>query len=399
MKRPIFLYILLSVAGIAPSCIEEYNELNSSDDERMLFVEGQIVSQSDCTFALRYSVPAGITSDFANKPLESAQVMVIGSDGAVFDGRERVPGHYTVSVGQLRPEVSYSLRVETKEGTYNSRPMLPLDATDIADLSFEQPRDDRKVDFYVSTTDPQRTVYYKWDVRETWEIYTPFQCYWTYVFDDPDQFERWIPTLQGQAVPTGKFMPLGRDYIKNHGWRSIDSHELLYANNIDYGQSAIERMCLFQRNGDDNRFQTRYLAQVRQMAITAEEYEYLHLLTTQSSEMGGLFTPMPSELPGNIARTDGSRAIGFIGVRGQVSEREIYVNRRDIDHKDTYKVTTVADSLAQEPPFMIKKGYSLVDYSPYTNTATWSYRWTIDCTDPFWGASLQRPDYWQDASL
>ncbi len=397
MRRLTYLLMLL-VLTCATSCIEEYNELPDGASDRVIVIEGQIVSQSECTFSIRYSAMLGTSAILSRQPVSRAMVSVVGSKGEVFVGYENFdsPGYYQVKVGKLDPDVAYSLRVDTEDGVYTSRPMLPLDAPEITELCFEQPREDRLVDFYVSTADPQQTAYYRWDFRETWEIYTPYTSRWEYEFDDPDEFEAWDPTIRWLPVPKGDFRMLDHSELKNHGWRTRNSRELYFASNIDYGQGAIQRLCLYQLDADDICFQTRYLTQVRQMAISAEEYEYLHLLATQSTEMGGLFTPMPSELPGNITRQDGVRAIGYVGVRGHVSERQVYVNRRDVGHKDLYVVRTVADTLVKDPPYMIKAGYKIADYNPYMGSIVWTDRWAVDCTDYFWHASLKRPEYWED---
>ena len=394
MKRLNYILMLL-VLACTSSCIEEYNELPDGQAERMVVIEGQIVSQSDCIFTLRYSAKLG---DMSYLDITHAMVAVEGSNGDFFMGyKTSNKGTYVVSVGKLDPEVSYNLRVTCAEGTFVSRPMLPLDAPEISEFCFEQPRDDRKVDFYLTTEDPHSLTYYKWDFQETWEIFTPYKCYWDYVFDDPAEFEKWDPGSKLQPVPKGSFVYVGEQGLKNHGWCKNTSKDLLFASNIDYGNGAIQRLCLYQLDPDNNRFQTRYLTQVRQMAISAEEYEYLHLLSTQSSEMGGLFTPMPSELPGNITNLDGGvPAIGYIGVRGHVDETELYIKRKEVGHKDLYTVKIVPDSLVEDPPYMLKRGYKIVDYNAYMGMVTWSTRWAVDCTDYFWGASLERPDYWRD---
>lgn len=388
------LLVLVSLT----SCIEEYNELPEGTAERMVSIEGQIVSESDCTFSLRYTAALSEAATQPDLVITEASVKVMGSDGTQMQGYEQpnAPGHYVVKVGRLDPAVQYHLQVETPEGTYASQPMQPLDAPDITELSFEQPRDDKQIDFYISTDDPGRLSFYRWEFRETWEVYTPFKNYWEYVFDSPEAFANWKPDIKDMPVPTGHIESVRPENQKDHGWATYRNRESIIASNTDYGQGVITRLCLYQRNPDDNRFQTRYLTQIRQMAISAEEYEYLHLLATQSTQMGGLFTQMPSELPGNITSTGGERAVGYIGVRGHVSEAEIYVNRKEVGHRDLYRVVEVPDSLVEEPPFMLKKGYRIIDYDPYMGKVRWSNRWMVDCTDPFWGATLVRPLYWKD---
>lgn len=397
MKRMHYLLMLMMLTAVT-SCIEEYNELPEGAQEHMLVIEGQIVSESDCTFTLRYT--GSLADDFiqSSLPATGAVVFVESDKGDRYKGAELYdsPGHYLVKVGKLDPEASYYLRVNTEEDSYTSRPMKPLDAPQITELGFEQTRDDRLVDFYVSTADPQEQIFLKWDFVETWEIQTPCKGYWEYLFDDPEAFKRWDPYRDPAGEPSGYYNWVGYTNLKSHGWCTHNSKVLTFTSNDDYGQGAVLHHTIYQRDPDDNRFQTRYLTQVRQMAISAEEYEYLNLMTTQSTEMGGLFTPMPSELPGNVSGANGARAIGYIGVRGRVSEAEIYVNRKEVEHYDRYRFWIVPDEWVSTPGNMIKQGFRVIEHEPLTGKTTWSYRWMVDCTDPYWGASLQRPWYWKD---
>lgn len=392
MKRIHYLQLMLG-ALCCTSCIEEYNELPSGQAEPMVVIDGQIVSDRECTFSLFWSAPLGTESLNAFQPIRHASVVVEGTDGQRFVGHEgQNPGHYTVPVGELSADQEYFVQIALDSvGTFQSQPMRPIDTPDIAEFSYEQPRQDRQIDFMISTADPQSPTCFLWEYDETWEIYTPSTAYWYYWYKQVEGPDPLHPAYEGE------FRPIEPTNLTNHGWCTFTGMESVFASNEDYGNGAISKLCLFQRHPNDNRFQHRYLARVRQMAISQQEYEYRRLVATQSTEMGGLFTPMPSELPSNITSQQGrARAIGFIGVRGKVCETGIYVHRDDVGHRDLYRVELVPDSLVQEPVPMLKLGYRVIDYDPYSGVAHWGERWIIDCTDAFWSASLRRPDYWRD---
>lgn len=395
MKVSFYIAVLLG-GSVLSSCIEEYNELPTGKTEQRVVIDGQIVGGRDCVFSLHWSSAFGEEPYNAFMPIAHASVMVMGSGGDIFLGKEVAsdPGHYVVPVGVLDSRQQYSLRVGVPAaGTYVSQPMSPLDAPDIAEVTFEQPRDDHQINFLVSTADPQGPACFLWEYDETWEIFTPYTAYWEYLYEVTEGEDPFSPTYEGD------FYRIDRDKLTNHGWCTYTSKETIISDNDDYGHGAIKKLCLYQRHPDNNRFQTRYLARIRQMAITPQEYEYRHLLTTQSSGMGGLFTPMPSELPSNITSPgDSPRAIGFIGVRGRIGEAELYVRRSDVGHHDTYRVVFVPDSMVVDPVTMLSQGYRVITYNEQSQEVQWSDRWVIDCTDHFWGASLQRPTYWRDSS-
>lgn len=388
--------IILSIQMIlgtllCTSCIEEYNELPTGQAERMVAVDGQIISERDCTFTLRFTSPLGSEQQDAFPLIAAATVVVEGSNGQRFVGRQQSAGRYMVQVGTLKANEEYSVRIVLPGiGTFQSQPMRPIDTPDVAEVTFEQNRPDRLIDFMISTSDPQGPMCLLWEYDETWEVFTPYTSYWDYRYEEVEGPDPFHPAYEGE------YQRISPKDLTNHGWSTFRGRESVIATNADYGQGAVTKLCLYQRHPDDNRFQTRYLTRVRQMAISQQEYEYRHLLATQSTEMGGLFTPMPSELPSNITTLEGdARAVGFVGVRGKVCETELYVRRQEVGHQDTYRVVIVPDSLVLDPVSMLKQGFRIIDYNEYSGKVQWSDRWAVDCTDHFWSASLQRPDYWR----
>lgn len=388
--------LLAAIVGASTlaSCIDEYNKLPEGiTDDYMLVVDGQIESSHLCVFTLGHTVGIDKACYPSMGSVSGAQMSIRGSNGTIYQGYEDhvQSGRYYVQTDELDPNATYSLHIDAPNyGSFASDPLKPLDAPDIVELTYELPRPDDVVDFLLTTTDPHGTTYLLWEYDEYWEIYTPYTTYWEYVIEE-----------EGQTSPPkykGQFQHIPFDRMTHHGWcRRLDNSGIITSNK-DYGQGALQKFCLYQRHKDNVRFQTRYYTRVRQKSISPQEYEYRHLMKTQSSEMGGLFTPMPTELPGNIRCLDGStRAIGYVGVRGHVAEAELYVARKDVQCTFYDFPKEVPDSLIDElgPIKLVLQGYRVKDYDPYQDKANWTYRWGVDCTDLHWGASLQKPEFWQ----
>ena len=53
---------------------------------------------------------------------------------------------------------------------------------------------------------------------------------------------------------------------------------------------------------NEDRFTVLYSIQVQQRALSKEGYEYYLNVQQQNEEMGGIFTPQPSEIQGNISK-------------------------------------------------------------------------------------------------
>ena len=394
--KSLYLAAALGVATLT-SCIDEYNELPEGvDSTHMLVVTGHIEPLRYCIFTLNHTVAFNEPGYLTYNRVPNAKIAVIGSNGDRFEGYEydQEKSQYCVPTGAFDPDVQYSLYVEAPGyGTFTSTPMKPLDAPAITGLTYERPRPDDVVDFLISTEDPGGHTYFLWEYDEYWEIYTPYTAYWEYIVTkEPDPWDR-------ESKYEGYFSYIAANKLTNHGWSKRLGVTGIITDNKDYGNGALQKFCLYQRHKDNVRFQTRYYTHVRQMAITPQEYEYRHMMQTQSSEMGGLFTPMPSELPSNIRCIDGdARAIGYVGVRGNVPEVDLYVNRRDVECHFYEAPATLPDSVVFEsgPGKLLERGYRLKDYDPTSGKQQWTQRWGIDCTDFHWNASLNRPPFWMD---
>lgn len=362
------------------SCVEEFHDTPTGYEEEMLVVEGQIVSNRDCWFTLWHTIDiAQPTWEAYDAFVDDAEVWVSGEDGTLFPAYGEGRGRYVAHVGTLSSDVRYSLHVESPEyGSYRSRPSYPLDAPDVKELTFDYDSVSGNVSFLISTLDPQQRTYYLWEYDEHWEILTPMKALFEYL---PETDE---------IVPVGQYT--------NHGWSKSLNNERLFLSNRDYGDGAITRHRLYRHFHYDNRFETCYLTQVRQMVISEEEYEYRNRLKTMNNGMGGLFTPMPSLLPTNIEAMDGDkRALGFVGVRGKVGEAELYVTSGQVEYRLTRPVREVPDSLVLEPRIMYANGYRLSFFDPFMpgGMCTWVERWVVDCTDGYWKASLEKPACWK----
>ena len=395
---PYYIYVLATL--MLSSCIDDY-ELPQTETEPYVVVYGEIVSERDCLFRLRSSMSLGSSLSMYHY-IPNAHISVMGTDGQCFDSSpvEGQQGTYTVPVGKLDPSCQYYARINTPYGTFESEPMQPLDAPDIVEVMYEQPHDDKTVDLLVSTDDPHRSVCLLWRIEDFWEIRTPYVAHWEY---RPDK--AWDGS--------GEFVQLTPDEYTNHGWRHAND-VASFLSNESYGCGAILHHCILQRANTSHRLRNRCCSRVHQMAITREEYEFHYLQQTLTTDVGGLFSRMPSELPTNIHRVESAmnpvsgssssywtdniaaQAIGYVGVRGYVSTEDIYINGSDIGYRNPGSPSYVPEEKVSSPFQMYIQGYRVVDYTE--EKTYWTRCQWVDYRSEDWGggeALDSKPEWWE----
>ena len=127
---------------------------------------------------------------------------------------------------------------------------------------------------------------------------------------------------------------------------------------------------LFRIDKGDIRLGYIYSLLLKQWSLTAEAYEYFRLMQLYTEESDGLFTPMPSDVRGNIVCTSNPDK----GVRGyiiasNIQEKRMFVYRDDFKlNSEGYYVNTNCVSGEPNPQetaletmrdleFKLKQGY------------------------------------------
>lgn len=379
---PRLLAMLLATLWLCSSCIDEFDADLPDADLHYLVVQGSICGQSDCEFHLSRSLPLNPSSDdLVGRNITDARLTVCGSDNSRVSATQPQAGLYLVTLGALNSNQEYWIEIEWEGRTYQSSPTRPLSTPTITDLHYEQPRADQQVDILITpATDSQKeTQYLQWDYQEHWEIHTPYLSEWDY------------------NVATDKIEP-ATVYL-DKGWMKDLYHPSVIGNNIDFANHEIRNLRLLSLNNLDDRFNVRYCITVRQRAISREQFEYEKLAQRQSDDMGGLFTPQPSELPSNIRCNDGqSKSIGYIGVTLNAEQKRLYIKGKDVGYHTSRIAHILTDEevsqLGPDAKSLYSKTYRILNYDEMTNAVTWVERWGVDATA--WGASLEKPDFWTE---
>lgn len=304
------LLCLVAVAGTLAGCIEEYEADIPADDSDLLVVEGTIRPDLN-TFSL--SRTQAIDASHTAQKVAGAVIAVRGSDGSeyVADG---FLGKYHCRVVSLSPDVMYWLHIELDGEVYESEPQKPLPTEKIADIRGVQNTPESDIDVLVTPAAPfdaDKTNYYLWTYEETWEVHPD---YTTILLFDTEIMK-----------PVVKL-----DQFPERGWRDAIGQTIMVGESTNYDGQHIQGFKMYDLDRSNWRLYYRYSGLVHQRAISKAEYEYELARRQAGSEMGGLFTPLPSALPTNVhCLTSSKRVIGFVGCSLNTSDYRFFLNAKD----------------------------------------------------------------------
>ena len=389
MKRSPFLIshfsFLICIAMLLSGCIDEYVADVPSEDSDLLVVEGAICSSQLNKFILSRSQP--VNAAYHPRMVTDAKVSVRGSDGSEYV-TQAADGYYTCSIDTLYPDVSYYLHIETDGEVYESDPQKPIPTEKIAELDVIQETPESNIDILVTPDapfNPDKVNYYSWTYDETWEVYPD---YTTVIYFDTKKL---APVYDPHQFP-------------ERGWKDATGSTILVGTSMSYEGQHIRKVKLYDISRNDERMYHKYSGLVHQRAITKAEYEYELARRQASSEMGGLFTPLPSALPTNIhCLTSNKRVIGFVGCSLSVGEYRFFLKPQDFSiefpqNKDTRR--WLDDPSMDDCVKMVEMGMYLCEWidalrSPdgiFQTAWAWAYQLDVRVR----GAYVEKPDFWED---
>lgn len=391
MKLRNTLYAMLCLtAGLCTltGCIDEYEADIHYEDTDLLVVEGTICSGQTNRFYLSHT--QALNSFDMPRRVSGAIVSVRGTDGSEYP-TSLDNGCYFCQLGQLSPDVEYYLHIEYEDEIYESTPQKPLPSEGITQVKAVQNFPRGNIDVLVTPEeplDPGVTNYYSWTYDETYEVRPEYET--TMYFD----------------VELGE--PVYEDiyHFPPRGWIDGRGTSIMVGASTGYEGEHIQGMKIYGLSHTDSKVYYMYSGLVHQRAISKGEYEYELARRQASSEMGGLFTPLPSALPTNIrCLTSGKRVIGYIGCSLNTSDFRFFINASEFtirrytggDNRVWLVSPTVADCCA-----MVARGMYLVEWLIPEMTddnklhTAWAYLHQLDVRARYSGAYVEKPGYWPE---
>jgi hypothetical protein len=318
MRHNIKKYFLpLFLAAFLGSCIKSYAPPSVvSANNNYLVVDGFINAGPNqaSTFVLSRTRNLGDTSSVDAPELNATINIVSQSSGNSFPLQDTAnTGTYSSAPMNLSTTDQYQLKIHTSNGDQYVSAFVPVKiSAPIDSVTWNQ---NNNVYIFVNTHDPTNSsIYYKWDFVETWQHDAVIA---SYIQADNDTL-----IFSSTATPAEQ---------TDSCWSSAGSNSLITGTSATLSQDEITQQPITTILQNDPKLAIRYSIQVRQIPLTLPAFNYWTLIEKNSQQLGTLFDPQPSELPGNIHSTiyPNEPVIGYVSAAAP-QEKRLFINASQV---------------------------------------------------------------------
>ena len=396
MEKIRFWLIGMLAALCAGSCVYDYDPVVNGT-KNVLVIEGDILVGSYTRVRLSTSGRLDGQQEGMDPNLRDIHIWVEASDGKRYGG-----GYGTlIDTRAADPSLEYRLLVESVRGTYASSWLPVLRSAPIDSLSYTISADRETMTIDISSADGSDSPYYRWIAQENWEYHAPFQA--SHYFVQSRGYDR-----EGIQHPKDTVVPFKNGDNTYYCWNSDRIHDVLIASAEAMSDKRIIRHPLYSMNCYEQRASYIYSVEVTQEVLSETAFRYWETMLKNSVDVGGLFSPEPFEMRGNIYNVADSSemVVGYINVTVPAVKR-IFIDSQDIQFgktpRGTYDIEpTFVDKSAWRS--FSRRGYLVYALhteesagtgreGPETYTFDWLPARCVDCA--IWGSgNKQKPSYW-----
>ena len=317
MNRLRLLLGLLTVFAIA-SCVYDFHPAIVGE-AGYVAIEGDILIGDTSQFDVRLSTDLESKKNVGD-PL-TYTLRVESSDGAVYPMRDSIVDLTAADISQeyrLVMEVTAPFR-----RTYASQ-WAPVEiAPPIDSLTYVISEDRSRMDINISTHSAGPAGHLHWDAAETYEYHSSAYSLWFYTPAGS--------TYKGKTYQSGEIIDFEDDENYYWCWKSQHRSDVMLASTMDLAEDRLVDYTLYSFSNMDREVSSLYFVELTQTRLSEEGYRYWEKIHSNSTDVGGLFSPEPSELRGNIVNVDDpdELVLGFIGV-STASRASIFIDNEEL---------------------------------------------------------------------
>ena len=314
-----FVLFTLFLCCLFASCVNEYKipEEVTSLYEKKLVVDGRILADEMSVVYLTYTTPVG--SFDKGEPALNADITIVGQNGyespkAEYDKENK---RYLIPTYNLSNDTQYAINIKHEGETYQSEFQPILDTPEIERVTWEEKEDGLAL--YVTTQgENSGSRNYMWTFDEDWEFHSEMD------------FTR--------ALSVGGWYYNKELYpIENEGknpyyycWMHNESSLIHIYDTKNLNENKVIDHQFLHIPIDDIRISYIYSILVKQANISDEVYEYYRLMKLYTQESSGIFTPMPTEVKGNVkCISNPDKKINGVVIASKMTSKRIFVYAKD----------------------------------------------------------------------
>ena len=373
--------LLLLVAGMLAlcGCVYDYTPRDASLpglSSPLVVIDGDIivggvtrvkVALTESLFDETLSeLPLGTTVMVESESGEVAGATAVGDEPGIFEADTRV-----LDIdGRYRLVVSIPGR-----GEYISdfAPVMVSPPIDGITWSFSDDGSYANVEVTTHNQESEK-LYCKWNFVENWE--SP-AVYWPNVDYTPNSYS------------TLKKLTPAESEARKYCWSEDVQTEICIANTEKLSENLIYKYVLKRIPNTDTRAKALYAITVTQKAISKEAYTYWETLQRNISNIGGIFSALPTEIRGNIASVGNpeEEVVGYVSVTTTTNIRS-FINWEEYDfYNHGCSVFKIEENWNQ----MYYAGYRPFAVDDTGGTPWWSELRCVDCRSY---SNSTKPDFW-----
>lgn len=248
-----------------------------------------------------------------------ATVSVESDNNESYPLYESSTGIYSAAFN-LESSQKYRVHIKTSDGKEYVSDYTSVQSTPPID-SITWLRDNDGVSIYVNAHDATgNTKYYLWKYEETWEFHSAYYNSVVYIRDDQNRILGVTWKYPDHSVDTSIYTC----------WKTLNSTSILLGS-TEKLTSDLVYLPVQYIEPNSEKLSTLYSINVKQYALSQDEYLFLQKIKKNTEQLGTIFDPQPSEVSGNIhcITNPNELVVGWVEVSQEQSKR-IFISNNDV---------------------------------------------------------------------
>lgn len=376
-KNFLLIMFLIATCGfLLENCKVPYEPPLKTTQTHFLVVEGFIDGSSATVIKVSRTRMLSAKDTAAPIPELNASVIVEDDQNNQYPLAGVGDGSYTSNgLLNLNPSNKYRVHIVTAGGKeYASDLVEYKPSPEIDRLGWKLK--DGGVQVFVNTHDQNdKTIYYRWEYKETWEFHARYHTTLLY-----------LPATD-QVVPR-----TDQVFVC---WRSTNFTNILLGSSAKLTHDVIEEAPLVFIPEHSDKLSVLYSILVKQYPLDVDAYNYWVAMRNNTEKVGSIFDPQPNQTTGNIHSLSNPAevVVGFVNA-GTTVEKRFFIKNSELPRGwNLSPLCDIKEVPEDSTAFYFTAGYAPINESIVSGKKSYtsSYLQCVDCT--LQGTNV-KPDFW-----